>query len=156
MGIPSLIRFLKHIQESPMMAGSSTPGTQIVVPPPAPPPPPPAPLPHHVVSGTVPTADNIVGLASGGATQPFNIDPSGGCVTQQAQPRDPQQLAANSSHILGASRLHPRPPHGQNPVKSDPSATSFVYLLPPPETTNPPFGPSVILFSFGVINCIFS
>ena len=139
MGIPSLIRFLKQIQESPMMTGSTTPGGQVVVPPPPPPPPPPAPPPHlshQLVAGAVGSNNSIVGLQSGGTSQPFTIEATGGSVSQESQ----QQISAGSTHILRQNLLQQNHSQAQTSVKSDPSRASFVYLLPPPDTTNSTFG----------------
>ena len=144
MGIPSLIRFLKQIQESPMMAGSTTPGTQLVVPPPPPQPPvpghisshPPS-LTRHGVSGALGQTSGILGLPPSGTTQPFSLDSTGGSVPQDSQQQ--QQLSAGSSRILHPNLLHQRNPHVQGTVKSDPSRASFVYLLPP-DASNATFG----------------
>jgi hypothetical protein len=138
MGIPSLIRFLKQIQESPMMTGSTTPGGQVVVPPPPPPPPPvpPSHLSHQLVSGAVGSNNSIVGLQSGGTSQPFTMEATGGSVSQESQ----QEISAGSTHILRQNLLQQNHSQGQTSVKSDPSRASFVYLLPPPDTTNSTFG----------------
>lgn len=139
MGIPSLIRFLKQIQESPMMAGSTTPGGQVVVPPPPPPPPPPVPpthISHQLVSGAVGSNTSIVGLQSGTTSQAFTIESTGGSVTQESQ----QQISAGSTHILRQNLLQQNQSQAQTSVKSDPSRASFVYLLPPPDTATSTFG----------------
>ena len=134
MGIPSLIRFLKQIQESPVMAGSTTPGGQVVAPPP--PPAPPSQLSHRVI--TAPTVPNngIVGLPYGTAPQTFTMENSSAALAQ-----DPQsQITAGPSHMLRQNLLQQRPSYVQNSVKSDPSRASFVYLLPTADTSNPTFG----------------
>ena len=146
MGIPSLIRFLKQIQESPMMAGSTTPGTQLVVPPPPPQPPvpghisshPPS-LTRHGVPGVVGQTSSILGLPPTGTTQPFSLDSTGVSVPQDSQQQ--QHISGGSSRILHPNLLHQRNPHVQGTVKSDPSRASFVYLLPPPpDGSNATFG----------------
>ena len=146
MGIPSLIRFLKQIQESPMMAGSTTPGTQLVVPPPPPQPPvpghisshPPS-MTRHGVPGAVGQTSSILGLPPTGTTQPFSLDSTGVPVPQDSQQQ--QQLSGGSTRILHPNLLHQRNHQVQSTVKSDPSRASFVYLLPPPpDASNATFG----------------
>ena len=134
MGIPSLIRFLKQIQESPVMATSSTPGGQAVPPPPLAVPP--SHLSHHVISAPPVPTNGIVGLQYGTASQSFAMDSSNSSVSQEQQ----SQITAGPSHILRQNFLQQRQSQAQNSVKSDPSRASFVYLLPPPDTSNSAFG----------------
>ena len=132
MGIPSLIRFLKQIQESPVMAASSTPGGQAAPPPPVPP----SHMPHHVISAPPVPTNGIVGLPYGAASQSFAMESSNSSIAQEPQ----SQITAGPSHILRQNFLQQRPTQTQNAVKSDPSRASFVYLLPPPDASNPSFG----------------
>ena len=134
MGIPSLIRFLKQIQESPVMAGSTTPGGQVVAPPP--PAAPPSQLSHHVIPAPPVPNNGMVGLPYGTASQTFRIDSSTSAIAQEPQ----SQIAAGPSHMLRQNLLQQRPSYVQNSVKSDPSRASFVYLLPTADTSNPTFG----------------
>ena len=92
MGIPSLIRFLKQIQESPVMAASSTPGGQAAPAPRVPP----SHMPHHVISAPPVPTNGIVGLPYGTASQSFAMESSNSSIAQEPQ----SQITAGPSHIL--------------------------------------------------------
>ena len=136
MGIPSLIRFLKQIQESPVMTGSTTPGGQVIPPPPPQPPAPASHLSHHVLSAPPGPNNSITGLPYAGASQSFSMETSSTVLSQEQQ----SHITAGPSHILRPNFLQQTPSHAQSSMKSDPSRASFVYLLPPPDAPNPAFG----------------
>ena len=114
------------------MAASSTPGGQAAPAPPVPP----SHMPHHVISAPPVPTNGIVGLPYGASSQSFAMESSSSSIAQEPQ----SQITAGPSHILRQNFLQQRPTQTQNAVKSDPSRASFVYLLPPPDTSNPSFG----------------